>query len=109
MSDPIENDIEFEEMDLPNSDEKEDPRAVAFKIASWVMEEFQPGFVIIGSPTMGSTAAGFMYPDAIGLVINSTIDLTATALAAVLEELAQQLNSNIDEIEEYVRESDDSE
>jgi hypothetical protein len=104
MPDDKDNDIETERMALPDvNDEDSDPRAAAYRIAVWVMEEFQPGFVLIGSPAMGETQAGYMYPDSVGIVINNEVELTPTGLAEVLIELASQLNSQMDEVEEFVK------
>jgi hypothetical protein len=106
MSD--DNDIETEIMDLPDPDDEDsDPRATAYRMAVWVMEEFHPGFVLIGSPNMGQTADGYAYPDAVGIVINNEIELTPFGLGAVLEELARQLASNVDEVEDYLKETQD--
>jgi hypothetical protein len=103
MSD--DNDLESEVTDVSQVDiDKTDPQTLAYQISAHVMEEFRPGFVVVGSPIMGTTALGYPYPDAVGLIINETVGLTKTSLAAILEEIARQLMQDINDVENYLRE-----
>ena len=103
MSEAFENDIEAELVHSPEIDTT-DSRTIAYQIASQVMRDCKPGFVLIGSPVMGETAAGYMYPEAIGIVINETVGLTQSSMASILEEVARQLNESINSVEDYLRE-----
>lgn len=111
-SHPESSDIETEFIDMnkiSEDGEETDPRGTAFRIAEWVMEEFQPGFVIIGSPNLAETPAGYSYPDSVGIVLNREIELTPFELAAILEELARQLYSNVNQVEDFLKENPDGE
>jgi hypothetical protein len=104
------NDISVERKNISEVTEDDDnPRLQAYRIAAHVMTEFEPGFVIIGSPNMGETPAGYLYPDSIGIIINNDVNLTQFGLASVLEELVIQLKTQIDDVEDYIKgQTDDS-
>lgn len=105
MSESSDINAEFTPLPTPEDEDydSEDPKVAAYRIAAWIMEEFEPGFVIIGSPNMASTATGYLYPDAVGIIINHDVDMTPFGLAAVLRELAEQLESKVNEVEEFVK------
>lgn len=88
----------------PFSDEPE-PDTLAYQVASWVMQEFDPGFVIIGSPNIGVTDSGVPYPDSIGIVINSGTAITKTSLAEILKVLITHLNGDMDKITHFLTEA----
>lgn len=108
MNKEVENDIQAVLEDGPAADSN-DPQTISYQLASHIMEEYRPGFVLIGSPHMGETAAGYMYPDSVGIVINHTIGLTQTSMAAILEELARQLQASVDSVEDFLREKAEDE
>lgn len=68
---------------------------VAHVLANVVMHLFQPGFVIIGSPSMmklnGNTA-----PRNMGIAMGGKNNMTATDLAILLRDLADSLEANQD-------------
>jgi len=102
--DEFSNDIKSKIENYSEEEHEDDPKSIAYQIAEQVMTDTNSGFVIVGSPNMGETSAGYMYPDAIGLVINHEIGLTQVSLAAILEELARQLMVPFNEVENYLKE-----
>lgn len=89
---------------LPDSTEPE-PDTLAYQVASWVMQEFDPGFVIIGSPNIGLTDSGVPYPDSIGIVMNAGTAITKTSLAEILKVLITHLNGDMDKITHFLTEA----
>lgn len=77
----------------------------AYTVAEWVMREFNPGFVIVASPNMRMTAKGVVYPDSIGIVIDTRLQITKTVLAEILLEIAAQLGGDMMKIEQFIKEA----
>lgn len=98
MSDDIDSELHEVSDDVP------DPDTLAYQVAKWVMQEFEPGFVIIGSPNVGVTDTGVPYPDNIGIVLSSSTNITKTALAEILKVLITHLNGDIEKVQRFLTE-----
>jgi hypothetical protein len=85
--------------------EDDDPIRTAYKVADHVMTKFAPGFVIIGSPHLQVVGEGYGYPDAVGIVINDRVGMSKLDVAAVLVNIARELNADMDRVENFVREA----
>ena len=108
MSDDEINSILYEHSDFDEPDAETEEfmeESVAFKIASAVMENLNPGFVIIASPLMGVTKSGSFFPDSIAIVVNDEVGITKTNLADILLHLATRLNEDMDKISAFVAEA----
>lgn len=106
MSDEIRSEFhESYEDDFKARVDSTEVNTVAYDIASWVMEEFRPGFVIIGSPNIGITDSGIPYPDSIGVVLNNEVSITKSSLVETLTVLISHLNSDIDKIQSFLSEA----
>lgn len=88
-----------------NDDVLEEGKTTSYAIAEFVMDEFTPGFVIVGSPYMAMTSTGHMHPKDIGIVTNDAINLTRTELAHILLVIAAQLGEEMFKIEQFVKDA----
>lgn len=66
-------------------------------LAALIMEVFDPGFVIIGSPILDKLDSGRSIPKDLGMVVNSDTDLTISDVAAVLHDLGAAVIEKVDE------------
>lgn len=77
----------------------------AIKISNLIMQEFEPAFVLIASPNMRMTERGFLFPMEVGLSINEDLGITRSVAAAVLREIADMLDEDINKVMNFVREA----
>lgn len=96
---------EFLEPEGENNLEFAAEMSKAFDIATWIMQEFEPGFVIIGSPDIGLSDAGVPFPDQIGIAVNHETGITKTALAEILGTIISNLNGDMDKIQAFLKEA----
>lgn len=110
MSDEA-DEIGVEFVDLTHKDDKsaeqfqeaeDEGTTTAYHIAKWVMKEFEPGFIIIGSPNMAIAPSGLLYPSEIGIVMNDKVGITKTTLANILDEISFQLGEDMLKIQNFV-------
>jgi hypothetical protein len=66
------------------------------------MGEFEPGFVIVGSPQMAIAPSGLLYPNQIGIVMNDRVGITKTVLANILDEISHQLGQDMLKVQDFV-------
>jgi hypothetical protein len=83
-------------------EETEPEETVAYEIAKWVMQNFEPGFVIVGSPDMIITPSGLLYPNQIGIVMNDKVQVTKSTLANILAEITAELGADINKLEQFL-------
>lgn len=99
------DDITSELVDGTNGDDVSNEESPAYQIAAYVMSEFAPGFVIIGSPILLSNDKGLTYPDSIGIVMNDKVGVTKTVLSEVLLHLSARLGEDMVKLETFLQEA----
>lgn len=103
---PEELNIQFEDL---NQEELKLPEALeeskAFQICTFIMEEFQPAFVIVGSPLLKISQNGKVFPDDVGIIMNDHINITRTVMSDILLELSTQLGADLLKIEQFLKEA----
>lgn len=110
MSDEEGINVEFVDLTFTTNETKaeklahgdEEGETIAYHIARYVMKEFEPGFVIIGSPNMVIAPSGLLYPEQIGIVMNDGVGITKTVLANILDEVAAQLGDDMAKLQDFV-------
>ena len=108
MTDSIENDIESktfttEEVAEYLKEAESEDKITAFSLAHAVMEQFDPSFVIIGSPHLGVTDNGYSFPVELGLVINNDLNITKIDMAAILYNIAHSLSKDMDNLMGFIK------
>lgn len=90
----------------------EEDAITAFILASAIMEKFEPSFVIIGSPQLGVSDAGYTFPLELGLLMNDELNITRSDMASILfnigNSLAKDMNSVLNFVKEAAGENNDS-
>jgi len=109
----IEQDFEIEvatpEQAHAHLEALEDDELTAFRLASDIMVEYQPSFVIVGSPYMEVSDNGFTIPLEIGISINNSLNITKSSLATALHHVADQLSSDMDRLIDFVHNATEEE
>lgn len=107
--DDMSSEVHTDYIELPTAssddlDRIEPQDTLAYDIASYVMEEFNPGFVIVGSPNSFVTKDGIRYPEAIGIVVKEKA-FTKTDVAAALEMTVYNMRGDVTRVEEFLKEA----
>lgn len=92
----LDNLRKFIEVTLNNEDDDAPELPFTHFLAALNMEIFEPGFVMIASPILAKTEDGISYPTDVGLMINSSIDLTHIDLGKFLSGLGNAITNNVD-------------
>jgi predicted Zn-dependent protease len=95
--------IELRDVTL-NPEYKGDPQGLVWKLADTIIRETGAGFAIVGSP-LTFVRGGEVYSNAIGISINNGTALSKSGLATTLRNLADELSSDIDKIENFLKEA----
>lgn len=105
---PDEERIPSELVELSSLEERNNTSEdmVAMNIATFVMEEYRPGFVIIGSPILNNhKVTGVSYPESCAILINAQINFTKGELARVLYEMAVKLDEDMVALNAFINEA----
>jgi hypothetical protein len=89
---------------IMNPEYRGNPQSLVFELANTVVKSTGAGFVIVGSP-LTFVRGGEVYSNVVGIAINSGTALSKAGLAGALRSLADELSSDMDNIDNFLKEA----